>query len=92
MNDFQFLPVEAGLLYTADFSDALSGTVTVSACTWSITPSITLGSPVDDFGNARSSVKVSGAVHGTVYNLQAKATLSNGEIVPKDIALIGFNG
>lgn len=92
MNDFQILPVEAGLLYTADFSDSLAATITVSACVWTITPSIGLTNQADDFGNARSTIKVSGAAHGVVYNLQAKATLSNGEIVPKDVALMGFNG
>lgn len=92
VNDYQVIPVEAGLLYTADFTDSLPATVTVVTCVWSISPSIALTSQADDFGNARSSIKVSGAVHGVVYNLQAKATLSNGEIVPKDVALLGFNG
>lgn len=92
MNDFQLLPVEAGLAYTADFSEELPASVTLASVVWSITPSITLAGQVDSLGTAQSTIRVSGASHGVTYNLQAKATLSNGEIVVKDIALIGFNG
>ena len=92
MNDFQVLPVEAGRAYTVDFTDDLPAGVTVTAVAFSISPSITLDSQDDDFANNRSTIKVSGAVHGVTYNLQAKATYSNGETYPKDIALLGFNG
>ena len=92
MNDFQFLPVESALFYTADFTDMLPAAVTVTACVWTCSPALTVGSQTDDFAHAKSTVKVSGGTHGITYNLQAKATLSNSEIVVKDIALIGFNG
>lgn len=92
MNDFQVIPVEAGLLYTFDWTTEVPVAGSISSVAWSISPSITLGTQVDDFANKRSTIKVSGAAHGVVYNLQAKATLSNGEIVPKDVALLGFNG
>jgi hypothetical protein len=92
MNDFQMLPVEAGLFYTFIFTDDLPDGVTVTNCTFTITPSITLSNQSDNFGSDASTIKVSGAEHGVNYNLQAKATLSNGETVPKDIVLVGFNG
>jgi hypothetical protein len=92
VNDYQLLPVEAGLFYTADFTDELPEGVTVASCAWSITPIISAGGQVDDFGSNKSSIKVSGAQHGVSYALQAKATLSNTEIVVKDISLQGFNG
>lgn len=92
MNDYQVLPVESALLYTADFTDSLSSGVALTACVWTITPSLTLSNQADDLINALSSIRVSGASHGVTYNLQAKGTLSNGETVTKDIALMGFNG
>lgn len=98
MNDYQLISTESSLIYTADFSDVLAGSVLVTDCAWTIGPvsgspaAPTLSSQTDDFANARSSIRVSGAVHGAHYILQAKATLSNGEVVVKDIALLGFNG
>lgn len=95
MNDLQFLPSEAKYAYTADFADQLPNvTVTVTSVVWSISPStgITLGSQADDLANARSTIFVSGQSHGATYLLQAKATLSNTEIIVKDITLRGFNG
>ena len=98
MNDYQLIPVEASLIYTADFSDVLVQGVVVTACEWSISPvsgspaAPTLAAQSDDFANKQSSIRVSGATHGGRYVLQAKATLNNGEVVVKDIALVGFNG
>ncbi len=91
MNDFQLLPVQAGRLYTVDFTDDLPSSVTVSSVVWTITPSLTLAGQVDDFGNAKSSIRVSGGAHGVTYTLQALATYSNGETFPKDVMLQGFN-
>lgn len=91
MNDFQLLPVQAGRLYTVDFTDDLPSAVTVSSVVWSISPSLTLAGQVDDFVNAKSSIRISGASHGVTYTLQALATYSNGETFPKDVTLLGFN-
>jgi hypothetical protein len=92
VNDVQFMPVEGVYFYTFDFTDSLPATVTVTACAFTITPSITLAGQIDDFVNNKSTIKVSGALHGVTYNLQAKATLSNTESCPKDVCLVGFNG
>lgn len=92
MNDFQILPVESAQVYTADFSDVLPSAVTLTACVWTCSPSLTLGSQTDNLLSAQSSIKASGSAHDVVYVLQAKGTLSNGETITKDIALRGFNG
>lgn len=95
MASVQLLPAEAKYAYTADFTEQLPNvTVTVSSVVWSITPSdgMTIGGQSDDLANARSTIFVSGQSHGATLVLQAKATLSNTEIIVKDIPLRGFNG
>lgn len=98
MNDLQMFPVGSALAYTADFSAELpNGGVTVSSVAWSVEPAespevVTASGQSDDLANARSTISVSGVPHGATYILQAKATLSNGEQVAKDITLRGFNG
>lgn len=92
MNDYQVLPVQGDLAYTVDFTDVLPAAVTLSSVAWTISPQITLASQSNDYANALSTIKVSGATHAVQYVLQALGTLSNGEVVPKDVALLGFNG
>jgi hypothetical protein len=98
LNDYQPFATEGEQLYTFDFNDALLDSVTVTACVFSISPqsgsplSPSLSLQVDDFGNNKSTIKVSGIHHGATHLLQAKATLSNSEIIVKDAVLIGFNG
>ena len=98
MNDYQFFPVGSTLRYTADFEDALPTGETVSGVVWTITPqsgsppSPTVGSQVDDFTNDKSSIEVAGCLHGQRYVLQALGTLSDGQIIAKDISLMGFDG
>lgn len=92
MNDLQLLPVEGALAYTVDFTDVLPAAVTVTACAWSCTPTLTLDSQSDNFPANKSTIKASGAAHGRTYLLQAKGTGSNGEVYAKDITLHGFNG
>jgi len=92
MNDSQILPVQGEMLYTADFSDSLTDTVSLSAVAWSISPAITLSNQANDYPSARSTIKVSGCTHGTQYVLQALGTLTSGEVIPKDSALIGGKG
>lgn len=98
LNDFQPFPAEGELSYTFDFTDSLPETVTVIGCAFSISPqsgsplSPSLGAQVDDFAENKSTVKVIGIQHGTTHVLQAKATLSNTEVIVKDAVLLGFNG
>lgn len=98
MNDLQMFPVGSTLAYTADFSAELPNSgVTVSSVAWSVEPAespevVTIADQADDLENARSTIYVSGVPHAATYILQAVATLSNGEVVAKDITLRGFNG
>jgi len=92
MNDFQLIPVEAGLFYTFDFSEELTGDDNLQSVAFTCTPPLALSVQSDEFSQFLSTIKVSGAVHGTTYNLQAKASLTSGETLVKDVCLIGFNG
>ncbi len=91
MNDLQLIPVGAGYLYTMDFSADIPNTVTVTGISFTA-PGLTLGVAQDELGLFRSSILVSGAVHGTTYTLTGTATLSNGESLPKAATLRGWNG
>lgn len=94
MNDFQLLPVGAELRYTPDFAADVPVGVTVTSIAFSVapSPSLTLSSQANDLANARASIAVKGAAHGTHYVLQAVAALSNGEDLVKSISILGFNG
>jgi len=98
MNDYQFFPVGGTLRYTADWTDALPAGETLVSVAWGITPQSgspaapTIANQVDDLDNAQSSIEVAGCAHGTTYVLQANGTLSDGQVVPKDIALTTLNG
>lgn len=98
LNDHQLIPAEGALTYTFDFTDSLPATVTVISVAFSLSPQSgspltpSLSAQVDDLADNRSTIKVSGVVHGATHVLQGKATLSNGELVVKDVVLQGFNG
>lgn len=97
-NDFQMFPVSGKMGYTVDYSAELSGGTTVSAVAWTITGQG--GSPIapaltgqsNNYAEAQSTIYVTGVQHGARHVLQAVATLTNGEQIPKDVALIGFDG
>ena len=98
-NDFHLLPVSGTLAYTWDFSDEVPSTsplttvtaIDITTDTGTSPSAITIGTQTDDLGNARTTVLLSGTPHGGVYVVQAIATLSNGEEIPKDITLQVFN-
>ena len=101
--DFQLLPVDGNLAYTADFSAELAGGATLAGVAWSISPvevvtasptvmSPTLGTQSDNLAEAQSTIKVSRGVHGRLYVLQAVGTTSTGEVIPKDVAVVCMNG
>ena len=95
MNDFQLLPVGGKLAYTFDFSDALpasSPIPTASSFTITADSAVTVGTKTDDSANYRTTVLLSGLTHAGQYLVQCLCTLSNGEEIPKDLTLIGFNG
>ncbi len=98
LNDDQLFPVEGEITYTFDFTDSLPAEVTVLSVAFSI--SLQSGSPlspslsaqVDNLAENKSTIRVSGLTHASVHVLQGKATLSNGEVIPKDVVLRGLNG
>ena len=98
LNDDQMFPAEGELSYVFDFTDALVEGVTLVSTSFSISPQSgspllpSLSGQVDDLPNSRSGIRVKGVQHGATHVLQGKGTLSNGEIIPKDVILRGFNG
>ena len=94
-NDLQLLPVSGELAYTWDFSDVIPSTspltVTLASVAFTADTPLTVGSQTDDLSNYRSTVIISGAVHAGVYVVQALGTLSNGEVIPKDVTFVCFN-
>ena len=94
-NDFQMLPVSAKLAYTFDFSGALSASSplpTVTDITVTGSNGITISDQSNDYASYQATVLLSGATHGSMYLVQATATMSNGEQIPKDLTVIGSNG
>jgi hypothetical protein len=91
-NDFQMLNVDSALLYTFDFSDEIIPPATLTSVTFSQEGTgLTLGGQLDDLNNYLSSIRLSGAVHGRTYCIQALGVTSTGESIVKDLKLIGFN-
>ena len=95
MNAFQLLPVQGKLAYTFDFSDVIPSTsplTTVSSITVTADSAVTVGTQTDVLASYKTTVIFSGLSHAGQYLAQAIAVLSNGEEIPKDLTLIGFNG
>lgn len=93
-NDHQLLPVGGTLAYTWDFSEEIPDTsplTTITGIVVSADTGISVGSQTDDLPNGRTTVLLSGAAHARVYVAQALATLSNGEVIPKDATFQGFD-
>ena len=76
------------LVYTFDFSGDLPVSVTV------ISVVVSVPSPMTQTGGsltgAAYTVLLSGVVHGVTYNVNALATLSNGELVSRTVAIRGY--
>lgn len=100
MRDVQVFAVGGSLRYTVDFTDAMPSTspeTTLSSVAWTITPQA--GSPLapvvsdqaDSLTINQSTIQVTGCLHGEHYVLQAIGTTSGGELLPKDIRIVGLN-
>lgn len=98
MSEFFALAPGAKEFYTFDWSEEIpagSPAITISSVSYSISPSL---SPqqlrefdtAEQFDQYRSSVGLQGALHGRTYLVTALCTLSNGEVIPKAIAIKGF--
>lgn len=100
-DDHKLLPVGGARRITADFAGDLpasSPATTLVSVAWSITPrsgsplTPTLSDQTDALSASQSNIVVTGGAHGVTYVLQAAGTLSDGQVVVKDIALQGFDG
>ncbi|HRC61642.1 MAG TPA: hypothetical protein PLX85_00275 [Dehalococcoidia bacterium] len=81
----------AGLIYTFDFSDEVPAGVSVTAIAIVAPAPLTTSGKTDDLPNKQTRVLISGAIHGQTYQVEATATLSNGETVPLSATLRGWN-
>lgn len=77
---------------TFDWTDVLGDTLTISGSVEHTVPSpLVRESQSTNSADNLSQVIISGASHGIVYYVSAKATLSNGEIIEKTWPIRGWN-
>jgi hypothetical protein len=74
-----------------DWSETLSGAVTLVAVVHTLPAPLTKLSEATNTTTGHSQVKVSGAVHGSLYLLSASATLSNGEVINRQVPARGWD-
>jgi hypothetical protein len=80
----------ASFLYRFDFSAQVPATVTVSGVSFTGV-GLTLDNQSNDLSNNRATIRVSGAEHSRNYQLRGMATLSNGETVPDEATIRGWD-
>lgn len=78
--------------FQLDWSDVLPDGVTLGTVTHSVPAPLTKVSESTDVGGARSTVRVSGGVHGRHYMVSGQTTLSNGEVLNRPFTVPCFNG
>lgn len=97
MSEFFHLHPDAKEFFTFDWSEEIpagSPAITISSVSYSISPN---SSPqqlrsfdtAEQFSVFKTSIGLQGALHGRTYQVTAKCTLSNGEVIHKGIAVIG---
>lgn len=74
-----------------DWSDLPTG-VTIGQVTHTVPSPLTKVAEASDEDEKVSQVKVSGAVHGGMYVITASTTLTNGEVVNRQVPVRCFNG
>jgi hypothetical protein len=79
------------VIVTIDWSAELGTGVTLSSVTHTVPSPLSKNAESTDVANNRSSVKLSGVVHGGLYAMEGQATLSNGETVNRQVMLRGWN-
>ena len=72
--------------------DGLPNAVTIGTVVHTAPNPLTKVSESTNAGTATSTVKVSGAIHGGMYMIEAQTTLSNGEVLNRQFPLRCFNG
>lgn len=90
MSDLQLLPLNGELLYTFDFSAEVPSGTTVTQIDYVVPAQLTQFADSDDLANKKGTagfrVGASGK-HGMTLQVEAKATLSNSEKVPKYLTI-----
>lgn len=87
-NVILFNPSDNALI-TFDWSDVLPATVTVSSVTYTAPAPLTATPGV--VASPQSQVKITGAVHGAIYQINGQATLSNGEVINRVFPIRAIN-
>jgi len=82
----------AGLIYTFDFSAEVPSGASVTGITVTAPSPLVASGKSDDLPNKLTRVLISGAAHGGIYQVEATATLSNGETLNQAATLRGWNG
>lgn len=90
-NVILFNPADNALV-TFDWSDILPAGITLSSATPVVhTVPSPLGKTAEATNNPKSQVKISGAIHGAIYQIKASATLSNGENINRVFPIRAIN-
>lgn len=80
-------------LIPCDWSDIVTGVLSISGdATHFVPDGLIKLSEATDVANNMSFVKVKGAQHGMKYDIEAQATLNNGEILNRNFPVRCFNG
>lgn len=76
---------------TLDWTGELGEGVTLSSVVHSVPTDLDIESENTDPTSNHSEVTVSGATHGAIYQISARATLSTGEQISRSVTARGFN-
>jgi hypothetical protein len=78
-------------LYVIDWTDALGAAITIAAVTHIAPSPLIVMSEGISVGNLTTFVKLRGGVHGNLYMIECQVTLSNGEILNRQVPVRVFN-
>ncbi len=79
------------MIITIDWSDVLATGVTLDTVVHTVPSPLVRVSQSTDTGTGQSQVRISGALHGAIYMIEAEATLSNTEVVNRQFPVRGWN-
>lgn len=83
---------DAHLKYTFDWSADIPEGISLVSVAHTVPSPLVIESEVTDVDALQSTVAIAGSMHGQTYLVTALATLSNGEQIPGEATLRGFNG
>lgn len=92
MNDLQCLTLGGELHYTFDFTLEVPNGVTITGISYVVPSGLTQFADDPDLNAYQGTIGLRAGQHGGTYQVLAKATLSNGEVVPQYLTVRVFNG